>query len=126
MLHLVSFNNYFCINMIKKISRYKYILFYFFHFFTNWQSIPMSRSPFLKMIATDRKEARINRRGLIDRYIIWRYRVPFMRNNSARIIQYASLDLFNDRVYRIINESIVSMFERPSIHQHLSRSHKRS
>lgn len=126
MLHLVSFNNYFCINMIKKISRYKYILFYFFHFFTNWQSIPMSRSPFLKMIATDRKEARINRRGLIDRYIIWRYRVPFMRNNSARIIQYASLDLFNDRVYRIINESIVSMFERPSIHQHLSRSRKRS
>lgn len=81
----------------------------------------MSRSSFLKMIATDRKEARINRRGLIDRYIIWRYRVPFMRNNSARIIQYASLDLFNDRVYRIINESIAR-----SMHQHLSRSHKRS
>lgn len=63
-------------------------------------SIPMNRSPFLKKIVIDRRAAYSRYwRSLIDRYIIWRYWycVPFMRNNSARIIQYASLGRFTQR-----------------------------
>lgn len=99
-----------------------------FQFFTNWQSIstsiPMNRSPFLKWIVIDRRAVYSRYwRSLIDRYIIWRYRVPFMRNNSVRIIQYASLG-------RFIQPSSIELStnlsrSRPSIHQHLSRSHKR-
>lgn len=54
----------------------------------------------LKKIVIDRRAAYSRYwRSLIDRYIIWRYwyRVPFMRNNSARIIQYASLGRFTQR-----------------------------